>query len=220
MGPAQSLPSVWGSPLLPAVVSRWLWPSLSPTPEAVEVPESRTQERGHTPGLALLSSSAPWEHLLFGVYVPDAWCFQMLEIRFHVHSLGSMGTWEDSLAGWAYRWTDESWSNFKVAFTECLALGQTVVWIGNWETICLYHLPSRGPSLVALVVKNPATNAGDLRNAGLISGWRRYSGGGLGNPLQYSCLENPMDRGAWWATVHRVTESRTGLKRLSAYAPL
>ena len=43
----------------------------------------------------------------------------------------------------------------------------------------------------------------------------RSPGGGHGNPLQYSCLENPMDRGAWWATVHRVAKSRTGLKQLS-----
>ena len=49
---------------------------------------------------------------------------------------------------------------------------------------------------------------------GLIPGLGRSPGGGNGNPLQYSCLENPMDRGAWWATIHRVTKSRT---RLSDY---
>ena len=53
-----------------------------------------------------------------------------------------------------------------------------------------------GASQVALVVKNPPANAGDLRDAGLISGSGRSSGRGYGNPLQYSCLENPMDRGA------------------------
>ena len=52
-------------------------------------------------------------------------------------------------------------------------------------------------SQVALVVKNPPANEGDL---GLIPGLGRYPGGGHGNPLQYSCLENPMDRGAWQAT--------------------
>ena len=46
-------------------------------------------------------------------------------------------------------------------------------------------------------------------------GWEDSSGEGNGNPLQYSCLENPMDRGAWWATVHRVAKSRTRLKRFS-----
>ena len=57
------------------------------------------------------------------------------------------------------------------------------------------------------MVKNPPTNAGDIRDAGLISGLGRSPRGGHGNPLQYSCLENPMDRGAWRATVHRVSES-------------
>jgi len=55
---------------------------------------------------------------------------------------------------------------------------------------------------VALVVKNPPTNAGDVRDAGSIPDLRRYPGGGLGNPLQFSCLENPMERGAWQAIVH------------------
>ena len=57
-------------------------------------------------------------------------------------------------------------------------------------------------------VKASACNAGDL---GLIPGSGRSPGEGNGNPLQYSCLENPMDRGAWWPTVHRVTKSRTWL---------
>ena len=61
-------------------------------------------------------------------------------------------------------------------------------------------------SQVALVVKNLSANAGDLRDADLISGSGRSPGGGHGNPLQYSCLENPMDRGAWWATVYGVTK--------------
>ena len=60
---------------------------------------------------------------------------------------------------------------------------------------------------VALVVKNPSANAGDIRGSGSIPGLGRSPGGGRGNPLQYSCLENPTDRGDWWATVHRVTES-------------
>ena len=62
-------------------------------------------------------------------------------------------------------------------------------------------------SQVVLVVKNLPANAGDARNVGPIPGSGRSLGGGNGNPLQYSCLENPMDRGAWWATVHGVTES-------------
>ena len=62
------------------------------------------------------------------------------------------------------------------------------------------------------MVKNLPANAGDTRDVGSIPGWRRSPGGGHGNPLQYPCLENPMDRGAWGATVHGVAESdRTGV---------
>ena len=59
------------------------------------------------------------------------------------------------------------------------------------------------------MVKNPPGNAKDVRDTGLISGSGRSPGGEHGNPFQYSCLENVMDRGAWWAIVHRVTESTT-----------
>ena len=57
---------------------------------------------------------------------------------------------------------------------------------------------------VVLVVKKPPANAGDVRDVGSIPRSGRCPGGGHGNPLQYSCLENPMDRGAWQAAVHRV----------------
>ena len=63
-------------------------------------------------------------------------------------------------------------------------------------------------SQVALVVKNMPANAGSIRDTGSIPGLGRSPGGGHGNPIQYSCLENPMDR-AWWITVHTVTESQT-----------
>ena len=62
------------------------------------------------------------------------------------------------------------------------------------------------------VVKNPPVNAGDIRDEGSIPGSGRFPGGGHGNPLQYSFLENPMDRGAWRATHHGVEKSRTQLK--------
>jgi len=62
---------------------------------------------------------------------------------------------------------------------------------------------------VALVVKNPPANAGDARDVGSIPGSGRSPGGGHGNLLQYSCLKNPMDRGAWQATVHGAAESDT-----------
>ena len=60
-----------------------------------------------------------------------------------------------------------------------------------------------------LVAKNLPANAGDAEDMGLVPGSGRFPGGGHGNPLQYSCLENPMDRGAWQATVHGVTKSQT-----------
>ena len=71
---------------------------------------------------------------------------------------------------------------------------------------------------VVLVVKNPPASAGELREAGSIPGWGRSPGGGNGNPLQYPCLEKPMDREAWWATVPEVTKSQRQLKRLSMHA--
>ena len=58
------------------------------------------------------------------------------------------------------------------------------------------------------MVKNTPVNAGDIRDAGSIPEWGRSPGGGHSNSLQYSCLENPMDRGAWWAAVHEVAKSR------------
>ena len=69
-----------------------------------------------------------------------------------------------------------------------------------------------------LVVKNLSASAGDIRDGGSIPGSGRSPGGGHGNPLQYSRLENPMDRGAWQATVHKVAKRWTRLKRLSTYA--
>ena len=62
------------------------------------------------------------------------------------------------------------------------------------------------------MVKNPPANAGDIRDESLIPGSGRSLGGGPGNPLPYSCLENPMNRGAWQATVHGVAQSWTRLK--------
>ena len=68
------------------------------------------------------------------------------------------------------------------------------------------------PSQVALVMKNLPPNEGDVRDADSIPG-SGILGGGHSKPLQYSCLEHSMDRGTWWATVHGVTKSLTGLKQ-------
>ena len=67
------------------------------------------------------------------------------------------------------------------------------------------------------MVRNLPADAGDIRDVGSIPGLGRFPGGGNGNPLQYSCLENPMDRRAWQATVHRVAESDM-TKQLSMHA--
>ena len=65
------------------------------------------------------------------------------------------------------------------------------------------------------MIKNPPANAGGIRDTGSIPGSGRSPRGGHGNPLQCSCLENPTDRGAWWATVHGAAQSQTRLKQFS-----
>ena len=70
------------------------------------------------------------------------------------------------------------------------------------------------------MVKNQTANPGDAGDTGLIPGSGRSPAEGNGNPLQYSCLENPMDREAWQATVHRAPKSWTQLKGLSTHAHL
>ena len=84
----------------------------------------------------------------------------------------------------------------------------------------LYYMPEMniiqwGSSQVGLVVKNLPANAEVVRDSGSIPGSGRSPEGGHGNPLQCSCLENPMDRGAWWAAVREVAKTRTRLKQLS-----
>ena len=70
---------------------------------------------------------------------------------------------------------------------------------------------------VVLVVKNQAANSGDIWDAGSIPGSGRSPGGGHGNPLQYSCLGNPMDSREWWATVHGVPKCWTQRKQISTH---
>ena len=69
---------------------------------------------------------------------------------------------------------------------------------------------------MASVIKNPPVNAGDSGDVSSIPGSRKSPGEGNGNPLQYSCLENPRDGGAWWAAIYGVAQSRTRLKQLSS----
>ena len=67
------------------------------------------------------------------------------------------------------------------------------------------------------MVKNLPASSGDVKDTGSIPGLGRFPGEGHGDPRQYSCLKNPMDRGAWRATAHRVTKSQTRLNRLSTH---
>ena len=83
-------------------------------------------------------------------------------------------------------------------------------------TALLFKMPLL--SVVALAVKNAPANTGDIRDVGSIPRSGRPPGGRHGNPLQYSCLKNPIDGGAWWATVHGVTQSQILLKQLSLHA--
>ena len=83
----------------------------------------------------------------------------------------------------------------------------------EFENYCQKTLPT----LVELVVKNSSVSAGDIRGSSWIPGSGRSPGHGHGNPLKCSCLKNPMDRGAWWARVQRVTKNQTQLNRLSTH---
>ena len=74
-----------------------------------------------------------------------------------------------------------------------------------------------GASQLVLVIKNPPTNAGGLRDTGSIPGLGRSPGVGHGIPYQYSKVEHPMDRGAWWTTIHLVEKSRTQLKPIRTH---
>ena len=71
---------------------------------------------------------------------------------------------------------------------------------------------------MVLEVNNPPASAGDVRDVGSIPGSGRSPGEGSGNPLQYSCLENPMDRGAWGAIVHRAAKNRPRVSTAHTYA--
>ena len=75
----------------------------------------------------------------------------------------------------------------------------------------MHSMNKSGALQVVLVVKNMPVNTGDIREGGSIPGLGRSPGEGNGSPLQYSCLENPMDSGAWWATVRGATESQMQL---------
>ena len=100
-------------------------------------------------------------------------------------------------------------TNFTIPSTVCEGFNFSIF---LWMPIIIWA------SQVVLVVKNPSANAGDVREVDLLLGSGRSPGGGHGNPLQYSCLENLMEGGAWQAKVHRVAKSQTWLKWLNMHA--
>ena len=98
----------------------------------------------------------------------------------------------------------------------------TIVCKFVWNNVCIllgHILRTEAPQVVP-VVKNPTANAGDTRDSGSVPGLGRSTGGRHLNPIQYSCLENSMDRGAWWSTVHRVAKIQTWRKWLSTHTYL
>ena len=98
----------------------------------------------------------------------------------------------------------------------CQARGDDKGFVGNDQSVMKHPFLfgfvlniHPGASLVAQMVKNSPANEGDIRDVGLVPGVGKSPGGGHDNQLQYSCLENSMDTGTWWATVHGVAESDT-----------
>ena len=110
-----------------------------------------------------------------------------------------------SILAWRIPWTEGTW---KTTVHRVAKVSNTT------ERLTLLLWASQ----VALVVKDPPAGEGDMWEAGSIPGSGRSPGGGHGNPLQDSCLENPLDRGAWRATVHGVAKSQTRRKWLSTQA--
>ena len=88
----------------------------------------------------------------------------------------------------------------------------------NYFLLILVIIITRGGFPGGASVKNLSAITGDIRDTGSFPGWGRSPGGGYGNPLQHSCLDNPMDRKVWWARIHGITKSQTLLKQLSTYA--
>jgi len=114
-----------------------------------------------------------------------------------------------------------SWS-LSYLFSSLLFLNWSCYWHitlcnFNIRVMIWYMCILQRASQVVLVVKKSPADRGDVRDVGLIPGSRRSPGGEHDNPLQYSCLENSIDRRAYWDIVHRVAKSQTRLKRLSMH---
>ena len=126
-------------------------------------------------------------------------------------------------------WTSTSWEVYQMlrSTSPFFPVEAILKLDGHWSSNLSYQvsvvtelevsIEKCGASWVAPVLKNPPAKAGDKRDAGLIYVSERSPGEGHGNLLQYSCLENSMDREAWQATVHKVTKSQTRLKQLNVH---
>ena len=120
------------------------------------------------------------------------------------------GTTEDEMAGW-HHWLDGC------EYEWIPGVGDGQGGLACWDSWGRRESDTTERLNWTELVKNPPGNSGDPRDLGSIRGSGRSSGEGHNNPLQYSCLENPMDSRAWWATVHRVPKSQTQLKQLSTH---
>ena len=110
----------------------------------------------------------------------------------------------------------QSWFSFRIDWFDLAVQGTPKILLQHHNSKAILQCSAFfRASQVALAVKNLPANAGDVRYTGLIPEMGRYCRGGNGNPLPYSCLENPMDREAWRATVHSVAKSQTWLKQFS-----
>ena len=116
--------------------------------------------------------------------------------------------------------TDSLRNSDQAEFGSCKleAMSQTVTKLGSLSSCTEYRQYfSTSATQMALAVKNLPANTGDTRDVGSIPGSRQSPGEGHDNPLQYSCLENSMDRGVWRATVHGASKSWTQMQRILTY---
>ena len=134
----------------------------------------------------------------------EAWCAA-------VHGVAKSRTWLSD-------WTELNWTELLLlSLLNTVSLRRECMHIGAsfwWNSSRCFHI-----YITSQVVKNLPATARDMRHLSLTPGLGRSPGGGHGNPHQYSCLENPMDRGAWWATVHGVTKNWTQLSNQQFHFP-
>ena len=150
-----------------------------------------------------LMDRGAWWAAVHGVTRSQTWLSDF-PFTFHFHALEKEMATHSSVLAWRIPGTGEP--------SGLQSMGPPRVG-HDWSDLAAAY--SFGAFQVALVVKNLPANVGDKRDAGSITGLRKSPGAGHGNPLQYPCLENPMNRGTWQATVHRVTNSWTQLKQLA-----